>query len=454
MKDKEHFPHYEGLFNNLDLIGVKSERYTFGGPELASIDLTNKCNLTCDGCWIHSPFRTKNKKLKEEINKELDFNLVKNLINDLSYLGTKRINLSGGGEPLMHSKAFEIIELIKSKGFHLNINTNFTLLNQEKIDKLISYGVNHFTVSVWAGTPEIYVKTHPGTNEKTFFHLKNMLSYLSKKSNISFNIYNVISKANYKDIHNMINFALDVKAHSIEFTIIDILPKATEFLRLKSKERKWLLRECNKIKEREEELKNLGLEVWNLDVFMQRLKPNFNIRENNKRLVNSIPCNIGWTYVRVMANGNVIPCCKAYLFPMGNLYKNSFKEIWFSKKYQDFRIKAQKLKKNNPYFKSINCERSCDNIINNIETMERLRIMNEKIKKMNSERELILELANESKELSKELNQLRKELNEKEKQLILVSNKINEIINSRAYKIGSKINNAIKIFGIKNKKNK
>jgi MoaA/NifB/PqqE/SkfB family radical SAM enzyme len=459
MKQK-NFPHYEGLCNNLDLFGIKSEKLTFGGPELASIDLTNKCNLNCNACWIHSPYRMKDKKLRDEINKELDIKIMKRLLDDLEKLGTKRINLSGGGEPTIHHNFMEIIEIIKSKGFHLNINTNFVLLNEEKIDRLIDLGINHFTVSVWAGSPEVYVKTHPATNEKTFYHLKNMLAYLSKKSSIGFNIYNVISKENYKDIWNMIDFARYVKATSIEFTIVDIIPNATEFLRLKSNERAWLLRECRKIELMKKELEREGLEIWNLDIFMQRLKPDFNIVENNKRLVNKIPCNIGWTYARIMANGNVIPCCKAYLFPIGNLYKNSFMEIWFSKKYQEFRIKAQKLKKSNPYFKLINCERSCDNIVNNLETIYRLRIMKKEIKKVKNDREVIIELANENKrlneriyELDRGLSNLREIVDQKEKQIVFLNNRINDITNSKGYRIGSKIDRLLKKIGIaKNKK--
>ncbi|MGB9748644.1 MAG: radical SAM protein [Candidatus Woesearchaeota archaeon] len=459
MKQKKHFPHYEGLCNNLDLFGVKSQKFAFGGPELASIDLTNKCNLNCNACWIHSPYMIKDKRLKREIKKELDFEIVKKLINDLEELGTKRINLSGGGEPTVHPKFMEIVELIKSKKFHLNINTNFVLLNEEKIDKLINLGVNHFTVSVWAGSPNVYVKTHPGTEERTFYHLKSMLSYLSTKSRIGLNVYNVISRENYKDIWNMIDFAREVKASSIEFTIVDVIPKVTEFLRLRTKDRVWLLNECKKIKRMKDDLEKHGLEIWNLDIFMQRLKPGFNVVENNKKLVDKIPCNIGWTYARIMANGNVIPCCKAYLFPTGNLYKNNFKEIWFSKKHQEFRIKAQKLKKNNPYFKLINCERSCDNIINNIETIERLRIMKNEIKKIKDEKEMVIELSKENKslyeklnELHKELSNLRGEIDQKNHQLALLNNRINEIINSRGYRIGMKVDRFIRKITLKKRK--
>ncbi len=463
--------HYEGLFNNLDLVGITLGNEAFGGPELVSIDLTNRCNLKCIGCWLYSPFLKKDDKLEREKKKELSFEIVKELLDDLEYLGVKRINLSGGGEPFMHPKIFEIIKYIKSKGIRVNINTNFTLLNEDKIKELDKYGVEHYTVSVWAGTPEYYIKTHPGTTEKTFNHLRRMLKFVSKETSAHFNIYNVISSYNYKDFPNMVKFAEEVGANSIEFTLIDIIPKATEFLRLNDEQRKWLLNKCEKLmNEREVIKRKYGLEIWNLDLFMKRLDPKFDVTENNKRLVNSIPCYVGWTYSRIMANGNVIPCCKAHRMPMGSLHEKSFKEIWFSEDYNEFRIKAKNLRKNDPYFRKINCEKSCDNIINNLETIERLKRMEGELDKIKSPKDIILELAKNNKRLDERLRlleerldkelkerderikELRKQRRKETRQLKRIINdlrgELNDIKNSRGYKIASNVDKILRKIGV------
>ena len=61
--------------------------------------------------------------------------------------------------------------------------------------------------------------------------------------------------------------------------------------------------------------------------------------ESNKgiyeQVASSFPCYVGWHYARVLTNGDVIPCCKASSHPLGNIYRNSFSEIWNSSAYED-----------------------------------------------------------------------------------------------------------------------
>ena len=93
------------------------------------------------------------------------------------------------------------------------------------------------------------------------------------------------------------------------------------------------------------------------------LKQNYDVN-----IVDTIPCYIGWTFTRILPNGDVLPCCKAHKNPLGNLHEKSFKDIWYSNKYNEFRFLAKTEKKNHSYFKVINCYKSCDNVGMNLET--------------------------------------------------------------------------------------
>ena len=77
---------------------------------------------------------------------------------------------------------------------------------------------------------------------------------------------------------------------------------------------------------------------------------------------------MGWNYKRILHNGDVIPCCKAHKKPLGNLHEKGFREIWFSDRYNEFRLLAKNEKKSHPYFNAINCYKSCDNAGMNAET--------------------------------------------------------------------------------------
>jgi len=53
------------------------------------------------------------------------------------------------------------------------------------------------------------------------------------------------------------------------------------------------------------------------------------------------PCGDLWSFMIVLTNGQVVPCCRDYLyeFNLGNLHEQSLAEVWYGKKYQEMRQK-------------------------------------------------------------------------------------------------------------------
>ena len=90
-------------------------------------------------------------------------------------------------------------------------------------------------------------------------------------------------------------------------------------------------------------------------------------------VVKDLPCLVGWTYARLLTDGSVIPCCKGDDMPLGNLSDGDFKSIWTSLGYRDFRTRAKQLPKDAPFFKPIDCLSACDNLGQNLQTLERLK---------------------------------------------------------------------------------
>ena len=101
------------IFLNKRLIelGINSNSHTYTGPWLVAFDLTNICNNNCKGCWCFSTEVLKKKKQFPDDNKNhnyMPFDLVIKTIDELYDLGIYSINLSGGGEPMMHPQFKEI----------------------------------------------------------------------------------------------------------------------------------------------------------------------------------------------------------------------------------------------------------------------------------------------------------------------------------------------------------
>jgi len=85
--------------------------------------LTNRCNMHCKYCDIS--------KIK---SRELSTNQIFKIIDELSSLGCKCINFSGG-EPLLRKDIGKIIDYAKSKGIYVGLDSN-GLLVKDKIEKI------------------------------------------------------------------------------------------------------------------------------------------------------------------------------------------------------------------------------------------------------------------------------------------------------------------------------
>ena len=361
--------------NNKDLIGVFDKEQAFIGPQLAQIDVTNMCNNDCIGCWCRSPLLLDKLMPEYEQKFTLPFEKVKSLLYELHNLGTKEIYLAGGGEPFMHPQILDIIKLIKELNFVLYINTNFTLITPEIVDLMVALPVDHLTVSIWAGTGQTYEKTHPNKTEETFEQICDMLRLLVRKKKGKppyIKIYNVISKLNYFEILKMAELALDLKVESVEYTVIDTIPGRTDVLLLSEEERLEAKRQCEEVKRLVEKRKNEhNLILFRFDQFYRRISNVGTTRgEYDIDIIEKLPCYVGWVFTRILPDGNVNGCLKAHRIPIGNIYEQSFTEIWNSIKQREFRRKTLTYKKTDPFFKligndpnaEVGCYRSCDDL--------------------------------------------------------------------------------------------
>ena len=455
---------------NLHLAGVMRGEQALAGPISLEIDLTNNCNQHCAGCWIHSFMLGDDRISGAKRRATLDFGTVARLVRSAKKMGTKKIQLSGAGEPFMHPRIDDVIELIKDEGFELNVITNFTLMNEERARMLVDLGVDSVTVSFWAGTPETYVATHPTAKESLFKQIVEVVSHLTwyRRSTGAnrprVKIYNVISSLNAHEIGEMISTARVMGADLIEFTPVDVLPGQTDELALSDADSEKIMETLMNLRRRPDYLQRTAEEVtqgrlpgldeqgeyarflqghrlpgdfrFSLDdirrwetycrrgvhcgrvyeeihrdsciffgfpagecqncmafpdcsidpitltvrapylslqgfgSFWRRVagKADGTTSKSDAEIVDRIPCSIGYTYARVQATGDVIPCCKADTFSLGNIMDNSFEEVWHCAPYEEFRRKALVTDKSDPYFKPMDCYKVCDNLGHNMAT--------------------------------------------------------------------------------------
>ncbi|MDD5245773.1 MAG: radical SAM protein [Candidatus Omnitrophica bacterium] len=356
------------------LKGVVEGRNAFCGPEQVVIDITNRCNEKCIGCWTYSPL-LKNKPPREWFNQELEFEKARELIASLAQLGTKRIRFTGGGEPFMHPRIFDLIQYTKERGLICCLTTNFSLVNEEKISRIISLGVDELAISLWAARADTYCRTHPGSTPENFKRIcDNLSSLIRKKKDRPFvTLCNVICSLNHSETEEMFDFALNRGSDGVYFTLVDALD-GTGTLLLDAPQRAQVLLQARAIRRKWHGLpagKKINLDYF--DGFLSRLKAEGTDRgEYDRQRVNQIPCYAGWIFSRILADGGVSVCCRGVKKIMGNINTDSFSDIWFSEQYNDFRSMAKYASKTSPYFNEIGCIKECDNLMHNEEFHRRI----------------------------------------------------------------------------------
>lgn len=430
------------------------------GPDILELELTRSCNFNCVGCWIHDDRLKKINPRYREGKKFLEMTTFDALAQDLASLGVNSVQLSGSGEPTLHPQFAEIAHRLKKRGLHVNVITNFSVLDDDVLQQFVDDGLDQVTISLWAGDAPTYVATHPNCTEKTFdavvARIRTLVSYKRKVGAVfpKIKLYNVISSKNYAGVRQIFALARELSVDAVEFTPVDTVKGYTDDLALSREHLQSIIAQLAAVKDDPDNLAprmqrkasstNAELQEFARflrhgdldssveydfsdfsdirvrcargfpytrgiveDLTSQRFSCYFDayqcgtcyrkddcmIMRNNRsvdipflsvlgigsfmrrlqakeatqgaydaQVVDRIPCYIGYTYSRITSEGKVIPCCKASKLPLGDVYSDRFRTIWFSERYDEFRMKALTLKKSDPYFTPIACYKACDNL--------------------------------------------------------------------------------------------
>jgi MoaA/NifB/PqqE/SkfB family radical SAM enzyme len=362
---------------DLELAGVLHGESAFVGPEQVVVDLTNRCNNNCIGCWTRSPLLRDLEPSAQWQSQEIPYDNVIHLLNDLYDLKTRRVRFTGGGEPLLHPRLDEILVACKQRRLITCITTNGSLLDEERVKLFADLPVDELAVSLWAASPEMYSRTHPSKTERTFEKARHALELLCsvKKVRPRVTLSNVLFAMNYEEAELMYSFARRVGADAVYFTVLDPVPGRTDGLLIRPEHVGELNLRLDRVEESNRALpERQRLELENWEGFRRRID---SIKEQQRgeydaAVIDEIPCYVGWIFCRVMANGDVAPCCRGTEMPMGNINTDGFKKTWSGERYNEFRRRAKTLSKQDPYFAPIQCNKTCDNLMHNEAVHRRL----------------------------------------------------------------------------------
>ncbi len=102
-------------------------------------NITRTCNLRCVHCYSDSA--------ASSYPGELTWEQMQSVIDDLAQYQIPSLLLSGG-EPLIHPRFFDLVDLATAKGLKLTISTNGTLITPEKAARLKAAQVAYVGISL------------------------------------------------------------------------------------------------------------------------------------------------------------------------------------------------------------------------------------------------------------------------------------------------------------------
>lgn len=356
------FRYFFSLFRSKTLIDYNLSNNGFSFyPSHIVWEITNKCNLNCEMCWLQDFSGIKKDFLKNELN----FEEITKIADELSIF--KPLIYITGGEPFLREDMIRILKYLHKKKFVVTLTTNGTLITS-KIAKTIGKDLLDGISFSLDGNEEIHDKIRgEGNFEKTIKGIKNVIK--NRKGALPIVKINfTISKQNYKILSDFIELTKSLNADEIQFQHLWFTDRkhAESHRRMMKK----LFRiDCEGINNYisdpqidSNELKNIINRLLNTKTDLSfSFYPNIRTSEEIRKFYNNINysfrkrCVNPWFSASIKPNGNLCPCPDYYIpeYTFGNLKNHTFKELWMNKKARVFRSTLKRMK----YFPG--CLRCC-----------------------------------------------------------------------------------------------
>jgi MoaA/NifB/PqqE/SkfB family radical SAM enzyme len=317
------------IFAHPDKIAAlqKGER---SAPIYIRIKPTNICNHRCYYCSYADDVLG----LRDNVNQrdQIEWDKMREIMDDLGEIGVKAVTFSGGGEPLVYPHIIPTMRAVLEKGIDLSIITNGQLLSGERAEILTE--AKWVRISMDAANRETYSRIRNISLDSFDKVCDNIRQFALKKNpQCELGINFVINHENADQVFTMAKLVRDLGVNHIKFAA----------------------RITKDLLEYHQPFKEAAVEQIH-QALRELLRPGFNII--NKYEEDFDTCMIFQrTYARcvikdlftvIAADSKVYFCHdKAYVNSgiVGDLKERSFQELWFSKeireRYQTFDAKKE-----------------------------------------------------------------------------------------------------------------
>ena len=291
------------VFSSYHISRLLSKPKITGMPVSISIEPTTSCNLRCPECPSGLRSFTRPTGM---LDQTLFRSVIDQLGPTLSYL-----TFYFQGEPFLHPQFLEMVQYASQKGIYTATSTNAHYLKEDTARATVESSLDRLIISIDGTSQSSYQSYRVGGSlEKVFEGTRNVIRWRkelgSKTPHVIFQF--LVVKPNEHQIPEVYSLANNLGVDQVVLKTAQIYDHKNGSDLIPTQERYSRYRKTN---DGSYEIKNKLLnECWKM-----------------------------WHSCVVTWDGKVVPCCfdKDAHFVLGDLTKNSFKEIWKGEKYNQFR---------------------------------------------------------------------------------------------------------------------
>ncbi len=282
-------------------------------PYAVSWNLTQRCNLLCEHCYMDAGEREKGGPDELSTKKALE------IVGQIAEVNPGAVLILTGGEPLMRADIYDIASKASGLGMMVVLGTNGTMLTAETVKKLKESGVSGIGISIDSLDETLHdsFRGLKGALKKSIAGLE-----AARDGGLEVQVQTTPTTKNLDEIPKIAEWAhnFGAKVFNLFFLVCtgrgeemaDITPEEYE------KVLKWAV-------EAQSEFSGMMIRPKCAPHFKRIL---YQTEKNHPLLSTYIAaCRAGTHYCRITPNGEVTPC--PYMpQTSGDLKEVSFKEIW------------------------------------------------------------------------------------------------------------------------------
>ncbi len=194
--------HVRSLFFEGPLAGVENKAltaYQLGRPSEIIWNITDRCNLRCDHCYMAADGHAREEQLSDDETIAL--------VHQMGEAGVPILFLTGG-EPLLRANFWDILTEAREQDMNVTISTNATMIDAEVARRLKSHGVDYIATSLY-GPDDFHdaMVGVPGTRARVVEAIRVL-----RAEGVGVAIKSAVSRDTWPHVYDLIQEAKDLDA--------------------------------------------------------------------------------------------------------------------------------------------------------------------------------------------------------------------------------------------------